>query len=64
MGIPTRLTLKCHNLSLGDTNEMILIPNENRLIEISFYLRNHKHNMALVAPKYFSIEGVLGKHQP
>ena len=36
-GIPTNLTLKCRNLSLDDPNEMIPIPNENRLKEISFY---------------------------
>ena len=36
LGIPTSLALKCHNLSLGDRNEMIPIPNENRLIEIPF----------------------------
>ena len=36
LGITTSLALKCRNLSLGDPNEMIPIPIENRLIEISF----------------------------
>ena len=36
LGISTSLALKCRNLSLGDPNEMIPIPTENRLIEISF----------------------------
>ena len=34
LGISTSLALKCR--SLGDPNEMISIPTENRLIEISF----------------------------
>ena len=36
LGISTSLTLKCRNLSLGDPNEMIPIPTENRIIELSF----------------------------
>ena len=36
LGIPTSLALKCRNLSVGDPNEMIPIPNENILIDISF----------------------------
>ena len=37
LGILTSLELKCHNLSLGDTNKMIPVPTKNRLIEINFY---------------------------
>ena len=37
LGILTSLALKCRKLSLGDPNEMISIPTENRLIELSFY---------------------------
>ena len=36
LGISTSLALKCRNLILGDPNVMIPIPNENRLIELSF----------------------------
>ena len=34
--ILTNLALKCRNLILGDPNEMIPIPSENRIIELSF----------------------------
>ena len=34
LGILTSLELKFRNLSLGDPNEMIPIPNKNRLIEV------------------------------
>ena len=64
MGILTSLALKCRNLSLGDPNEMIPIPNENRLIEISFYYRNKEKYMTHVSPDNFESEGVLGRHQP
>ena len=64
LSIPTSLALKCRNLSLGDPNEMIPIPTENRLIELTFYLRKNEKNMAHVSPKCFSSEGVLGRHQP
>ena len=32
----TSLALKCRDSSLGDPNEMILIPTKNRLIELKF----------------------------
>ena len=35
-GHTNSLALKCRNLSLGDPNEMILIHNKNRLIELKF----------------------------
>ena len=36
LDVSTNLALKCRNLSLGDPNEIIPIPIENRLIELSF----------------------------
>ena len=39
LDIPSSLALKCHNLSLGDPNEMIQIHNKPRLIEIYIFLK-------------------------